>query len=145
MCSGPLDICVHQCACTFINEGYPDFFKFVAIVNRTAVQNCILVCIWIEFEFFNSEQLNLNFRATASFEFQSNCLNTESMIAGSQSDTWWALGKTARLSLMGAAQAPQQQWEMVPLVPHPPATSIILYLEFSSPKRCGVIYHNFNL
>ena len=26
-------------------KGYPDFFKFVAIVNRTAVQNCILVCI----------------------------------------------------------------------------------------------------
>ena len=63
------------------------------------------------------------------------------MIAGSQG----ALGKTARLSLMGAAQASLQQSGMVPIVPHPTAMNIILYLEFSSPKRCGVIYHNFNL
>ena len=35
-------------------EGYHDFFKFVPVVNRTAVQNYILVCIW-----------TYNFRATA--------------------------------------------------------------------------------
>ena len=28
-------------------EGYPEFLKFVAIVNRTAVQHCIFICIWM--------------------------------------------------------------------------------------------------
>ena len=28
------------------SEGYPDFFKFFAIMSSAAVHNCMLVCIW---------------------------------------------------------------------------------------------------
>ena len=33
----------------------------------------------------------------------------------------------------------------VPVLPHPPAVGTVIYSKFSSPNRCAVIAHDFNL
>lgn len=81
----------------------------------------------------------------SSFEFvinfQSSWVNIEIIIVGLHC---LALENTAQLCYKVAVRTCQQQWGRL-LFPHPPAVDIVIYMEFSSPKRCGVISHDFNL
>ena len=54
-----------------------------------------------------------------------------------------ALENAAQLCYKVAVHTPHQQWGRF-LVPHPPAVDIVMYIEFSSPKKCGVILHDFH-
>ena len=53
-----------------------------------------------------------------------------------------ALKNTAQLCYKVAVDTSHQQWGRF-LVPHPPAVDIVMYMEFSSPNKCGVIPHDF--
>lgn len=76
-----------------------------------------------------------------AINFQSIWVNIESMIVGLHC---LALENTAQLCYKVAVCTCQQQWGRL-LFPHPPAVDIVIYMEFSSPKRSGVISHDFNL
>ena len=102
-------------------EGYPGFFKILAFMNNAAVHNSILVWICDKF----SKQLSQYESMTVGF----HCL---------------ALENTAQMCCKVAVCTYQQQWGRL-LFPHPPAVDIVIYMEFNSPKRCGVTSHDFNL
>ena len=53
-----------------------------------------------------------------------------------------ALENTAQLCYKVAVDTSHQQWGRF-LVPHPSAVDIVIYMEFSSPNKCGVIPHGF--